>query len=106
MRLHRSENPRPRIGKYDKNGNSKAIPGHSIPLGALWLLHPLVLLVRLFNGGSTVSMVNGGNELAGKVFFNTNLSAAMATVTVLIITWVLYKKPDVSMTLNGPSPGL
>ena len=25
----------PRIGKYDKNGKSKAIPGHSLTLGAL-----------------------------------------------------------------------
>ena len=95
----------PRIGKYDKNGNSKAIPGHSIPLGALGCFI-LWFCWFGFNGGSTVSMVNGGNELAGKVFFNTNLSAAMATVTVLIITWVLYKKPDVSMTLNGSLAGL
>ena len=95
----------PRIGKYDKNGNSKAIPGRSIPLGALGCFI-LWFCWFGFNGGSTVSMVNGGNELAGKVFFNTNLSAAMATVTVLIITWVLYKKPDVSMTLNGSLAGL
>ena len=95
----------PRIGQYDKNGNSKAIPGHSIPLGALGCFI-LWFCWFGFNGGSTVSMVNGGNELAGKVFFNTNLSAAMATVTVLIITWVLYKKPDVSMTLNGSLAGL
>lgn len=95
----------PRIGKYDKNGNSKAIPGHSIPLGALGCFI-LWFCWFGFNGGSTVSMVNGGNELAGKVFFNTNLSAAMATVTALIITWVLYKKPDVSMTLNGSLAGL
>ena len=95
----------PRIGKYDKNGNSKAIPGHSIPVGALGCFI-LWFCWFGFNGGSTVSMVNGGNELAGKVFFNTNLSAAMATVTVLIITWVLYKKPDVSMTLNGSLAGL
>ena len=95
----------PRIGKYDKNGNSKAIPGHSIPLGALGCFI-LWFCWFGFNGASTVSMVNGGNELAGKVFFYTNLSAAMATVTVLIITWVLYKKPDVSMTLNGSLAGL
>ena len=38
---------------------------------------------------------------AGKIFVTTNLSAAVATVTVMIITWVRYKKPDVSMSLNG-----
>lgn len=95
----------PRIGKYDKKGNSKAIPGHSIPLGALGCFI-LWFCWFGFNGGSTVSMTNGSAALAGKVFFNTNLAAATATVTVMILTWCLYKKPDVSMTLNGSLAGL
>ncbi len=95
----------PRIGKYDKDGNSKAIPGHSIPLGALGCFI-LWFCWFGFNGGSTVSMTGGSAALAGKVFFNTNLAAAMATVTVMILTWALYKKPDVSMTLNGSLAGL
>ena len=41
-----------------------------------------------------------------KIFFNTNLSAAVSTVTVMIVTWIRYKKPDVSMTLNGSLAGL
>ncbi|MGN1442668.1 MAG: ammonium transporter, partial [Acutalibacteraceae bacterium] len=56
--------------------------------------------------GSTVSMTDGAAELAGLVFFNTNLAAAVATCTVMIITWIRYKKPDVSMTLNGSLAGL
>lgn len=95
----------PRIGKYDKNGRSKAIPGHSIPLGALGCFI-LWFCWFGFNGGSTVSMVDGAQDLAGKVFFNTNLAAATATITVMLITWSLYKKPDVSMTLNGSLAGL
>lgn len=95
----------PRIGKYDKNGKSKAIPGHSITLGALGCFI-LWFCWFGFNGGSTVSMTGGAAELAGKVFFNTNLAAAASTVTVMIVTWVLYKKPDVSMTLNGSLAGL
>ncbi|MDD5945911.1 MAG: ammonium transporter [Clostridia bacterium] len=95
----------PRIGKYDKDGNSKAIPGHSITLGALGCFI-LWFCWFGFNGGSTVSMTGGSAELAGKVFFNTNLAAATATVTVMIFTWALYKKPDVSMTLNGSLAGL
>ena len=51
-------------------------------------------------------MTNGNAEVAGLVFFNTNLSAAVATVTVMLITWIRYKKPDVSMTLNGSLAGL
>ena len=95
----------PRIGKYDKNGKSKAIPGHSITLGALGCFI-LWFCWFGFNGGSTVSMTGGAAELAGKVFFNTNLAAATSTVTVMIVTWSLYKKPDVSMTLNGSLAGL
>lgn len=94
-----------RIGKYDKKGKSRAIPGHSIPLGALGAFI-LWFCWFGFNGGSTVSMTNGGAALVSKVFFNTNLSAAVATLTTLVFTWCLYKKPDVSMTLNGSLAGL
>lgn len=95
----------PRIGKYNKDGTPNAIPGHSITLGALGVFI-LWFCWFGFNGGSTVSMTNGAAELAGSVFFNTNLAAAVATVTVMIITWIRYKKPDVSMTLNGSLAGL
>lgn len=95
----------PRIGKYTKDGKPKAIPGHNIPLGALGVFI-LWFCWFGFNGASTVSMTDGNAELAGKVFFNTNLSAAIATLAVMIITWIRYKKPDVSMTLNGSLAGL
>ena len=95
----------PRIGKYNKDGSPNAIPGHSITLGALGVFI-LWFCWFGFNGGSTVSMTDGNAELAGKVFFNTNLAAAVATVCVMIITWIRYKKPDVSMTLNGSLAGL
>lgn len=95
----------PRIGKYTKDGKPKAIPGHNIPLGALGVFI-LWFCWFGFNGGSTVSMTNGGAELAGLVFVNTNLAAAVATLSTMIITWIRYKKPDVSMTLNGSLAGL
>ncbi len=95
----------PRIGKYDENGKSKAIPGHNIPMAALGVFI-LWFCWFGFNGGSTVSMTGGAAALAGKVFFTTNLAAAVATVTVMILTWIRYKKPDVSMTLNGSLAGL
>lgn len=95
----------PRIGKYGKDGKAKAIPGHNIPLGALGVFI-LWFCWFGFNGASTVSMTNGGAELASIVFFNTNLAAAVATLATMIITWVRYKKPDVSMTLNGSLAGL
>lgn len=95
----------PRIGKYTKDGKVNAIPGHNIPLGALGVFI-LWFCWFGFNGGSTVSMTNGNAELAGLVFFNTNMAAAVATLVTVIITWIKYKKPDVSMALNGSLAGL
>lgn len=95
----------PRIGKYSKDGKSHAIQGHSLTLGALGVFI-LWFCWFGFNGGSTVSMTNGNDLLAARVFFNTSLAACTATLAALIITWVKYKKPDVSMTLNGSLAGL
>lgn len=95
----------PRIGKYDKDGKAKAIPGHSLTLGALGVFI-LWFCWFGFNGASTVSMEGDAIVTAGKIFVTTNLAAAVATCTVLLLTWFLYKKPDVSMTLNGTLAGL
>ena len=95
----------PRIGKYSKNGKSKAIPGHNLTIGALGVFI-LWFCWFGFNGASTVSMEGDAIVSASKIFVTTNLSAAVATVTVMLITWVRYKKPDVSMSLNGSLAGL
>ena len=96
----------PRIGKYSKTGESRAIPGHSLTLGALGVFI-LWFCWFGFNGGSTVSMTGDTSLLAaGNIFVNTNLAAAIATLVTMIITWIRYKKPDVSMTLNGSLAGL
>ena len=95
----------PRIGKYTKGGKSKAIPGHNLTVGALGVFI-LWFCWFGFNGASTVSMEGDAIVSAGKIFVTTNLAAAVATVTVMIITWVRYKKPDVSMSLNGSLAGL
>ena len=95
----------PRIGKYDENGKPKAIPGHSLTLGALGCFI-LWFCWFGFNGGSTVSMSGENAAAAGSVFMTTNMAAAVATVTTMIFTWIKYGKPDVSMTLNGSLAGL
>ena len=95
----------PRIGKYSKDGKARAIPGHSLTLGALGVFI-LWFCWFGFNGCSTVALTGGADETAARVFVTTNLAAAVATVTVMCITWVRYKKPDVSMTLNGSLAGL
>ena len=95
----------PRTGKYDKVGKPNAILGHSMTLAALGVFI-LWFCWFGFNGCSTVALSGEGAVNAARIFYTTNLAAAMATVTALIITWVRYKKPDVSMTLNGSLAGL
>lgn len=96
----------PRIEKYSKDGKAHAIPGHSLTLGALGVFI-LWFAWFGFNGCSTVSMTGDESILAAsKIFVTTNIAAATATCAVLIITWIRYKKPDVSMTLNGSLAGL
>jgi ammonium transporter, Amt family len=96
----------PRIGKYSKSGESRAIPGHSLTLGALGVFI-LWFCWFGFNGGSTVAMTSQGDVVsASGIFVTTNLAAATAAVFTMFITWIRYKKPDVSMTLNGALAGL
>jgi len=96
----------PRIGKYSKSGEARAIPGHSLTLGALGVFI-LWFCWFGFNGGSTVAMTEQSNIIsASSIFVTTNLAAATAAVFTMFITWIRYKKPDVSMTLNGALAGL
>lgn len=96
----------PRIGKYDKNGKPQAILGHNLTFAALGVFI-LWFCWFGFNGASTVGMDSDALiETAGRVFFNTNLAAAVACCVTLIFTWIRYKKPDVSMTYNAALAGL
>lgn len=96
----------PRIGKYTKEGKSRAIPGHSLTLGALGVFI-LWFCWFGFNGCSTVAMDSDEAIIsASRIFVTTNLAAAVATCTTMLFTWIRYKKPDVSMTLNGSLAGL
>ena len=94
----------PRIGKYTKEADGKvkvhAIPGHSIPLGALGVF---ILWFGWygFNGAAATS----GSQLAS-IFLTTTIAPAVATCTTLIFTWVKNGKPDVSMCLNASLAGL
>lgn len=94
----------PRIGKY-VDGKAIAIPGHNIPFGAIG-----VMILWLgwfgFNGGSQLAWGGDDTIAAGSVIINTNLAAAIGAVSALLLTWLKYGKPDVSMTLNGALAGL
>ncbi len=96
----------PRIGKYDKEGKARAIPGHNMTAAALGVFI-LWFCWFGFNGASTVAMDSAdAAETASLVFVNTNLAAAVATLVAMIFTWFRYGKPDVSMTFNAALAGL
>ena len=96
----------PRIGKYDKDGKPRAILGHNLTAAALGVFI-LWFCWFGFNGASTVGMDSDQLiERAGLVFFNTNLSPAVACCAALVFTWARYKKPDVSMVYNAALAGL
>ncbi len=94
----------PRIGKYGKDGKPRAIPGHSITLGCLGVF---ILWFGWFGFNPASSLaIDGLTQNVSRIFITTNMAAATATLTAMIITWVKYGKPDVSMTLNGSLAGL
>ncbi|SOE23289.1 ammonium transporter [Spirosomataceae bacterium TFI 002] len=92
----------PRIDKFDKNGKSKAIPGHNIPLAAAG-----VLILWLgwfgFNGGSVLS---ADPALTSLTLVTTCLAAAAGGVFAFTFDFLVYKKYDLTMMLNGILAGL
>jgi Amt family ammonium transporter len=91
----------PRLGKYGPDGKARAIPGHNIALAALGVF---ILWFGWFgfNAGSTTV---GDGEI-GRVAVTTNLAAAMGAIAAMATSWVITKKPDCSMALNGALAGL
>jgi len=91
----------PRLGKYAKDGSIRPIPGHNMPLAALG-----VFILWLgwfgFNPGSTTA---ASKDIA-MIFVNTNLAAATGAVCAMVISWLKFGKPEVSMSLNGALAGL
>jgi Amt family ammonium transporter len=96
----------PRIGKYDKNGKAKAIPGHSITLATLGVF---ILWIGWFgfNPGSQLAAAGTANAKAiSLIFVTTNMAAAGGALSTMLYIWLQYKKPTLSMTLNGALAGL
>lgn len=95
----------PRIGKY-KNGKPHAILGHNLAIATLGVF---ILWIGWFgfNPGSTVGISTPElQQSASTVFMNTNISAATGALTALIVAWVRYGKPSLSLSLNGVLAGL
>ena len=96
----------PRIGKYGKDGKSRAIPGHNLTIAALG-----VFILWLgwfgFNPGSQLAASGEVNRIAiSHVFLTTNLAAAAGGVATMFLTYIKYGKPSLSLTLNGVLAGL
>lgn len=93
----------PRIGKYDKNGRPRAIPGHSMSLAVIGLF-VLWLGWFGFNPGSTMSFQNPSDVM--HILMTTNTSAIAAILTSTVAAWIFIGKPDLGMTVNGCLAGL
>ncbi len=94
-----------RIGKYNKDGSSNAIPGHNIVLATAGTFI-LAFGWFGFNPGSTLGASGMGNLRIGIVAVSTMLAGASGALMAMIYTWATSKKPDPGMCLNGLLAGL
>ena len=92
----------PRIGKYDKNGKARAIPGHNIPMA---IFGAVVLLFGWF-GFNAASTFAATDVRFAAVAVNTAVASAFGLVAALV--WVIQRtgKPDPGMIANGLLAGL
>lgn len=96
----------PRIGKYKADGTPNAIPGHNLAYGALGVF---ILWFGWFgfNPGSQLAAAGTDNAVAiGHIAVTTNLAAAAGAVTAMLVAWFRYKRPSLSISLNGALAGL
>jgi Amt family ammonium transporter len=95
-----------RKGKYGKDGKVNAIPGANLPMATLGTF---ILWMGWFgfNGGSqlVISTENDATAVA-MIFLNTNAAAAAGAIAALVLAKILFKKADLTMTLNGALAGL
>lgn len=96
----------PRLGKYSVDGKANVLAGHSLPLAALGVF---ILWFGWFgfNPGSQLAASGADNARAiALITINTNLSAAAGAVAAMSVVWMIFGKPDLSMTMNGALAGL
>ena len=96
----------PRIGRYSKDGKSQPMLGHNMPLAALGVF---ILWVGWygFNPGSQLTYSGAANaEVTTWIAVTTTLSAAVGAFVAMLLSWVSFRKPDLSMALNGALAGL
>ena len=95
----------PRVGRY-AGGRVHAMPGHNMALAGLGMF---LLWIGWFgfNPGSQLAFSTQADAQAvADIFLNTNLAAAAGGLTALFLSWALFRRPDISMTINGVLAGL
>ena len=93
----------PRLGRFNADGSSNPIPGHSVPLASLGVF---ILWFGWFGFNPGSNLAVGDGEAISLIAINTNLAAAAAAVTTTFISWILFGKPDLFFTMNGALAGL
>jgi Amt family ammonium transporter len=96
----------PRIGRFSKSGKPHAMPGSNLALSALGVF---ILWVGWygFNPGSQLAITGVANtDAVMLIAANTTLAAAAGAVFAMFAAWAKFKKPDLTMTLNGALAGL
>lgn len=95
-----------RTGRYTKEGGVRVIPASNIPLVTLGAL---LLWIGWFgfNGGSVGSIASKEDaHLVSLVILNTNTAGFAGAIAVAIMMYIMYKKFDITMILNGGLGGL
>jgi len=96
----------PRIGRFNPDGSPNALPGHNLAMSSLGVF---ILLIGWFgfNPGSQLAIAGADNtSIVMIIATNTMLAAAAGAVFAMIFAWILFKKPDLTMALNGLLGGL
>jgi len=96
----------PRIGRYTADGKSRPIPGHNLAFATLGVF---ILLIGWygFNPGSQLAFSGAANlDRVVTIAVNTTLAACMGGVITMVLSWVVFRKPDLTMCLNGILAGL
>ena len=96
----------PRIGKFNRDGSSNPMPGHSLSLAALGVF---ILWIGWygFNPGSQLAFAGSANtDITMLIAANTTLAAAAGGLFAMVTSWFISRKPDLTMTLNGGLAGL
>ncbi len=96
----------PRIGRFNPDGSPNALPGHNLAMSTLGVF---ILLIGWFgfNPGSQLAIAGADNTgIVMVIATNTMLAAAAGAVFAMLAAWLLFKKPDLTMALNGMLGGL